>query len=134
MSDESKSKSNKSVVGAGAAGAGSGTLIVMLANHLPPNSAAKDILITSAPTLAVTISAVTTFCISKIKDHLKNKELKKVMEDAKISLTKNLKNPETSTEHKNSIRKRLEQLEELEVDSKLQSVKKLMKSDVSNLS
>lgn len=128
MAEIHDKKGNKAAIGAGVSGASGGTLIVMLANSFPVGSQAQEILIHAAPTIAITLGAITSVCLEKIVRYLEDKDIEKALSVAKQSFTESLKNPETSSEHKNNLRESLEQLELIELESKMDNVKSLIKT------
>jgi len=124
---------SKTTIGAGFTGASGVTLVVIIANSLPETAVAmKQILIHSAPSLSIGLSILSAEIWIRIKRILKQKEVDKAVLGVKASLEKCLKNPETSIEHKNDMRKSLEHLEKTEIKAKLGAVKELINTNISN--
>lgn len=132
MAGAKEKNNNKNAIGAGVTGAGGGTFIVMLANSFPEGSQAQEILTLVAPSLTIAIGAIASVCLAKMIQHLENRDIEKALSVAKTSFSQSLKNPETSTEHKNNLRKSLEQLELIDLESKMSNVKNLIKVSTTN--
>ncbi len=120
-----RQKSGGSRLPAGAAGAGGGTLLVLLANNLPPTNPWKSWLALIAPSVSVAVTALAALLKRYFETRLARRELISLISEAKQTLTAALANPQTSEEHKTQLRKELEKLELLSVQADLEKIKAL---------
>lgn len=129
MSPEDEARTTKSgKAGAGVAGAGGGTLVALLATSLDDNNSLREWLIYAAPTVSVGLSGIWLWLQGKVVNRVRDREARGIIEDAKLELEAALLNPNTSDEHKDLIRKKLEEFELVNIDrvmKKLQSLEHL---------
>jgi hypothetical protein len=111
---------------AGVAGAGGGTLLVLLANNLPPGNTWKPWLLIIAPSASVTISVVASWVKHYFEKKLNTRELEILIAQSKETLRSALNNDQTSPEHKAELRKNLEELERLLVNRDIENIKALV--------
>jgi hypothetical protein len=118
----------RSKAGSGAAGAGSGTLLVLLANNLPHDNPWKSWLILIAPSLSVAIGILYSWARKSVESYLNKRELAQLIRNAKKTLTEAVQNPNTSEEHRQQLRKELEELEVLLVRTDVDRIRILTSS------
>jgi len=114
-----KKSDTANVVGAGAAGGGIGTIIAAIANSMPDGAAYKSILTVSAPLIAVGISGFWLFLkavyidpfVDKKKNEAADAAMDKILSNAQDNASKVLNDSNSSEEHKQEVRKILEDLE-----------------------
>lgn len=114
-SDGSKKRPD-SKFGAGAAGAGGGTLLVLLARNLPDSHPWKSWLIIIAPSTTVFLSGVWLWLRALVTTRAGRLETERLIEQAKATLERGINNPLTSPEHRQTLRKKYEELELLQVE------------------
>ena len=120
-------------VGAGAAGVGGGTLIVLIANNLPSDSAIKPWLLLLSPAASVSLSALWLWLRIEIANYVQDNRVKSLAKAAKSALEEALQNPHTSDGHKSRIREQLEEVESLLATrhlTKLKDLRPVTASDV----
>lgn len=113
----------ESKAGAGAAGAGGGTLLVMLANTL--SNPWKSWLIVDSPSVSIILSALWLWCQVGIANYVQDLKLKQLVRSTKAILLEALDNPNTSDDHREAIRKRLEELELIIADRQMKQIRSL---------
>jgi hypothetical protein len=109
------------VVGASAAGGGIGTVIAAIANGMPEHSSYKSLLTVSAPLITVGISGLWLFIktvyidpfAARKKYQASDTAMEKVLADARTNAEKVLNDSNSSQEHKQEVRKMVEDLEKL---------------------
>ena len=112
------------------AGAGGGTLIAVIANHLPESSIWKPLLSYAAPSFAVFLSVFWRWVQTIVWRWIENEVLRsirdyktsKLYKKAKARLMIALKNPNTSAVHRKSIQEKLETLETLATNRDLREL------------
>jgi hypothetical protein len=127
------SKPKESKAGAGAAGISGGTFLVALANSLPEGSRAKFWLTLIAPSVSVVLSVMWLWAQVEIANYMQDRKLKSLVSDAKSNLQEALNNPNTSEEHRNVIRKKLEEIELIVADRELGRIKSLSPISLSDV-
>lgn len=105
------SKVNTSKSTAPLAGASGGTLAMLISTSLPEGNFLKEFLLYSAPTISVAIGALVAWVQIKIANYAIDREAKILYEDLKSRLKQMLESSETSPQHKEELRKKLEELE-----------------------
>lgn len=100
-------------------GVGGGTLFVLWAQSLPKPWGLW--LETAAPSVTVIVSAV----YALVRRYLSRRELQLALAEAKRTLKEALQDPDTSQEHKESVRRSLEKLEIFDVQVKMQHIEAL---------
>jgi hypothetical protein len=110
--------------GASLAGAGGGTLLVLLARALPDGSPWKPWATLLAPTLSVTMSAALLWLTATVNTYFRIKRKDWFLNRIQANLEKALDNPRTSAEHKDKLRKHLEELEIAKTEADLQLIKR----------
>ncbi|HTS18342.1 MAG TPA: hypothetical protein VMP11_12265 [Verrucomicrobiae bacterium] len=115
-----------SQLGSKAAGASIGTALVGAANALPEDSALKRPLLLVAPTLSVALDAAVSWGFSWLKHWHTSRNLKKAVSEAMARINDSLHNQDTSEDHKKEVRKDLEQLERLDINTKMERVQTLI--------
>lgn len=133
MADMSPPKGAESKVGAGAAGVGGGTLLVVIANNLREGNPFKPWLVLAAPSVSIFVGALWLWFRVKVANHLRDREAQLLIDSAKRTLEEALNNPNTSDEHRLTIRKELEKLELLAVGRYLERIKSLKIITESNI-
>jgi hypothetical protein len=123
--NRSVATSKKATVGGKAAGVGGGTLTVFLASVLPEHSPLRPWLLFAAPTISVTISAVSTWAIRQSSQYFRARAFRSELDRARQTVQKGLKTEGTSPQHKALIRKKLEELDNIEIDNTLNRVRNL---------
>jgi hypothetical protein len=123
--DTASIETSSSRAGAGFAGAGGGTLLAVLAAHLPDNDAAKPWLLYLAPSVSIVLSAVWIWVQVQIANRFRDKEVHQLFERARGTLQEALENPNTSPEHRQTLQKQLEELEMLNVKRVMDRIKSL---------
>lgn len=113
----------ESKAGAGAAGAGGGTLLVMLANTL--SNLWKSWLIVASPSVSIILSALWLWFQVGIANYVQDLKLKQLVRSTKAILLEALDNPNTSDDHREAIRKRLEELELIIADRQMKQIRSL---------
>lgn len=114
-----------SKVGATATGAGSGTLLVIIAESLPETNPLKSWLVIVAPTLSVTLSALWYWAQIEIANYLQEKKIYTLVQKTKKTLLVALNNSDTSNEHREAIRRKLEELELIVSDQQMKKIRSL---------
>jgi hypothetical protein len=122
---EDTSKSKESKAGAGAAGIGGGTLLVTLANSLPNESRIKFWLILISPSVSVVLSVIWLWAQVEIANYMQDRKLRSLVKSIKTTLQDALNNPNTSEDHRNVIRKKLEEVEIIIADRELGKIRSL---------
>jgi hypothetical protein len=112
-----------SKTGAGAAGVGGGTLLVVIANSLPENNKLKPWLIWAAPSVSVFLGGLWLWLQVKIANHLRDREVRLLINNARKTLEEALNNPKTSEPHRARIRRQLEKLEQVSIDRQMERIK-----------
>jgi hypothetical protein len=125
MTNPVKPDQVESKTGAGFAGAGGGTLVAVIASGLEESNPLKHSLLYAAPSLSILLSAAWIWAQVAIANYFRDKEVQLLVGSAKSALESALKNPNTSIEHKEKIRKELEQLELVTVESLMSRVNSL---------
>jgi hypothetical protein len=127
MSTDSSPKTTQdSKAGAGAAGVGGGTLLVLLANNLPPQDAKlKTCLLLAAPSLSIFLGGVWLWLQLRIANYLQDREALAIIDSAKVTLEQALKNTNTSEDHRAKLRTQLETLELIAVERQMDRIKAL---------
>src|SRR6185503_1571033 len=95
------------------------------ANNLPEGSQWKSWMIIIAPSASVAVSVCYAWIKISLERYLKKRELKSKFSQARNTLLEALDNPRTSEEHRAQLRKELEQLELLLVQSDLERIRLL---------
>jgi len=127
------STDNYSKISAGAAGIGGGTLFVLIANSLPPDSVMKPWLLLITPAVSITLSAIWLWIRVEIANYVQDLQVKSLAKAAKVALENALLNPHTSAAHKSRIRENLEEVEILLTTrhlTRLKNFKPMTGSDV----
>ncbi len=132
MSRNTKAISNKksNVVSAGAAGGGIGTLIASFADSLPEDNEFKTFLTVTAPIITVGISGLWLFIktvyidpfAASRKHQSTHKHISKLLEDAKRTEELIVNDPNSTDDHKKQIRKKVEELEKVLIDTIIDNV------------
>lgn len=123
--DEAKPRKSR-LHGSGAgAGAGGGTLLVLLANNLPPGNQWKPWLVLIAPSLTIGISALWSWLRRKIESLLAERAFLAWIEKAKGQLQGAMQNPLTSEGHKAELAREMEKLESLAVQTAMRKAGRL---------
>jgi hypothetical protein len=124
-----KTKSAQGKLGAGAAGAGSGTLLVLLARNLADDSPWKSWLIIIAPSATVFASVLWLWIRHALHEFTKRRQATRVIRQAKVTLEVAMQNQLTSTQHREMLRRKYEELELLEIDGLSQRLQVLSEID-----
>lgn len=111
---------------AGAGGVGGGTLLVVIANSLPSDHWARDILLWAAPAASVTLTGLWLWVQRRVPEIYHERRRRKAIREAKQSLTEAIENPHTSDPHRNDMRNELEAIELLEAQEHVQRVRLLI--------
>lgn len=119
------SKPKESKTSAGAVGIGGGTFLVALANSFPEGSRVRFWLTLIAPSVSAVLSVMWLWAQVEIANYVQDRKLKSLVRDAKSNLQEALNNPNTSEEHRNVIRKKLEEIELIVADRELGRIKSL---------
>ena len=118
-------KPRESKAAAGAAGIGGGTILAAIANYLPPTSPFRTGLILVSPSVSVVLGLVWLWAQVEIANYVQDRKLTSLVQNTKATLVEALRNPTTSLEHKEVIRKKLEELELMIADRGLLRIKSL---------
>lgn len=127
----SQSKSKKTdVVSAGAAGGGLGTLLISFAEGLPETNEWKTFLTLSAPIITVGISGIWLFVktvyidpqVASMKHKSSHAHISKLIEDAKKVEQIVLSDPNSSEEHKQQMRSKVEELKRILISEMINNV------------
>ena len=110
-SAEEASPTRSSKVAAGAAGISGGSLLVVLAQNLPESNPCKKWLILCAPAATTGMSALWLW----ICQLMQTQKHRKVIQEAQETLHKRMEDLNTSPEHREMLRKELEQIQIIEV-------------------
>jgi hypothetical protein len=108
---------------AGAGGIGGGTLLVVIANWLPSDHWARDLLIWAAPAASVTLTGIWLWVQRRVPELYKERKQQKVIAKAKHTLTQGIENPHTSDAHRANLRSELEAIEVLEAQAHVERVR-----------
>lgn len=98
---------SRTTVRAGLAGAGGGTSLVLVAESFPPGSL-RSIALYVAPSASVIIGSIFFYVEIQAKRYLQQRLVRRL----RLTLEEYLQNPHTSEEHKITLRKRLELVEQ----------------------
>jgi hypothetical protein len=105
------------------AGAGGGTLIVTLANLIPDSyKGIKDLLILSAPSIAVGIGYIYNIANKRIKDYFIEIEKQKILKETNKILQEMLNNPNLSKDSKEKVRKAIDEFNDIRLQSMKQKL------------
>src|SRR4051812_39263746 len=119
------SERKQSRAGAGVAGAGAGTALVLVANGLHEGHPLKPLLSYAAPSATVLFGVACFWIQREGFDLLHDWRIRRRGNRAKRRFHESLNNPDTSEEHKNAIRKKLEELELVIANRDLQQIEAL---------
>jgi hypothetical protein len=119
--------SSRTTTGAGATGASAGTLLVLLARNLPDNNPWKSWALILAPSLAVLLSWLLVRVRLEADYYLSKRNRQRVFDNITARIREALDNPLTSEEHKDSMRKQLEQVEKLRIDAEREQLQLVLK-------
>jgi len=127
MAEESTPRgSNKSSrLFSGAAGAGSGTLLVLLANNLPPSNPWKSWLVIAAPSATVFASVVWIKATAALNAYLRKRELDDLLKRAQVTVVEAMKNDKISAEDREQLQSQYGQLQLLLFQSDVERIKTL---------
>src|SRR5690242_12571407 len=104
---EPNSGIERSTATAGAGGIGGGTLLVVIANWLPSGHL-RDLLIWAAPAASVTLTGLWLWVQRRVPEIYRERTQRKVIREAKETLTRGIANPHTSEPHRATLRNELE--------------------------
>lgn len=100
-------------------------MLVVLARSLPDTSPWKTPLLIVAPAATVFFSAAWLFALTVAKQFYRQRQRDKIFAKAKKTLAEGIDNPHASEEHRVELRKRLEDLRLLELESYSKEIKVL---------
>jgi len=120
-----KQDEKESKAGAIAAGAGGGTLLAVVANTLPESNPAKPWLLLCAPSASIFLSAMWLWAQRQIILYLRDREFRTATRRLIESLEQALDNTRTSPEHRDELRRRLEQVQLVTADKRLEEIRAL---------
>ncbi len=106
------------------AGAGGGTLLVLVANILRSDNPLRPVLLYVAPTFSVFSSALLVWMHRATTEYLDSRAMEINYQRAKKTIERVLANPNTSEEHKASLRRKIEQAETAMADNQLERLVK----------
>ncbi|MFI3219619.1 MAG: hypothetical protein QX189_10935 [Methylococcales bacterium] len=121
-------KNKSSSIAMGAAGAGGGTLLVLLANNLPDASLFKSWLVIIAPSASVFLGSLLFWLKNKVSSYFENKMVQNELEKIREMLKTALNDDNTSEQHKEEMRKKLESLDKIAVNIRLNKIKVVVQS------
>jgi hypothetical protein len=128
--DSKQSKTN-----AGFAGASGGTLVAIVASQLPDDSPAKNLLIYLAPSTSILFTLLWGWIQSRIVNYVKDQEAERLIKKAKVKIEEGIANPNISDEHREYLRKRLQEFDAISIDrlkSQIQAISIYTIEDVKN--
>jgi hypothetical protein len=128
--DSKQSKTN-----AGFAGASGGTLVAIVASQLPDDSPAKNLLIYLAPSISILFTLLWEWIQARIVNYFKDQEAERLIKKAKIRIEEGIANPNISDEHREYLRQRLQEFDEISIDrlkSQIQAISIYTFEDVKN--
>ena len=118
---EVRGRPTASKAGSGVGGAGAGTGLVAIAESIGPTTTWGAILLYAAPVASVLIGSGLYFVQLQTNRYLQGR----VAKGAVNTLTKLLKNPQTSDAHKAQIRRQLEEIESVVARNEVERVKEI---------
>ena len=93
-------------------GGGTGTLLIYLAESLPPSNPYRDIFVIIAPSAAVAITSFWVWTMGEINKRRKEKLIKKTLAETAENLHKKIADPSISQKQKKIYEKQLAILDE----------------------
>ena len=110
---EPQKKSGEATIGADAAGVGGGcgTILVALAESLPPDDPWRPWLLYLAPSVTVILSGLWLYAKYRVVEWARNRDIDTVIQQAKKLFQDAVDNPNTSPEHVDVLRSEIEELE-----------------------
>ena len=123
----SRASKRASATSAGAAGASAGTLLVLLARNLPDSNPWKSWALVLAPSLSVFLSWLLIRVRHEAEYYLAKRNRQRVFDAIIAKIREALDNPLTSEEHKQTMRKELEQVEKLRIDAEREQLQLVLK-------
>lgn len=111
-------KPTRSQIGTAASGAGGGTLLLLLVNAIPDSNPSKKWLLLLVPSVTIVIAYTARHAITFYNDFQKNRHIKK----AKTTISSYLTNDQTSDTHKQTLRNKLEIIENIDVDNTIKRI------------
>jgi len=115
--------------GASIAGAGGGTALFLLFNTLSDENPVKKPLLFLVPTFSVTVSGISLFLQKQVKFLWKNRKLKVAEKELERVANARLNDPNTSEEQKKEIRKKVEEVQKIGIDNRINKVKALYEDE-----
>ena len=106
-------------------GAGSGTMILLLVKALPNTFFLKNYLIILSPAIATGLSLLFDWGFCKIKQYLDEKRLKQNLKILEEKCKEEISDPGISEERRILLKKRLEQIKDIERDYYLKQIKSI---------
>jgi len=101
--------------GSAVAGASGGTLLVLLANELPPTNL-RSFLILAAPAFTVVTAKVWSWCMEAADRRVREMQAKSAISRMRGVIEKALARTGNSEEHQMNLKRRLEELDNFEID------------------
>jgi hypothetical protein len=126
------SRSNSSKLGAAGAGASGGTLLVLVANNLPPDHPLRPWLLGLAPTVAVALSWLAGWLKDLLDNWRDERDLATLIKQARETLEAATQDPIYSAEQREAFRKDLEALERIAADRRLARAKAISQRQAGN--
>ena len=125
MSDRNVGLSSPSSTkaGAGAAGMGGGTLLIVLANHLPVQSPLREWLILVSPSVSVMLSVGWWFLLEWIVETMRERQFRSFVSTARRNLREQLTDSSLSDAERNLIVNTLHELLQIESARYIQKIK-----------
>jgi hypothetical protein len=99
------------IVANGIAGAGGGTIIVALANMLPEGNNLRPVLLYLSPSISIAFLAIWVWAKLKIKNAIRDREVKNAYCTAKQYVDEASQNPQASKEHIKCLNEQLEKMQ-----------------------
>jgi hypothetical protein len=119
---ESPQKDNGAKPSDALAGAGGGTLLILLARQLAESNPYKPYALLLAPSLSVLITTGLLWLRGTLRTYYELKSKDWLFNRVQSTFEKCLDNPRTSVEHKEKLRKQLEELETARAKADLQLI------------
>jgi hypothetical protein len=111
----------------GAGGIGSGTLLVVVADQLSKNSPIRPYLYWAAPSASVVLTGVWWWIVAKSLGWLRRREADSLKNRLRKTLERGIASTQTSEGHRNQLRAKLEELENLDVEADFARLKAFQK-------
>lgn len=123
-------KSKKVTTSGKAVGVSGGTLVVLLSKSLPDTSPLKPWILLAAPTVAVVMSEGSTWLLYRFGSWWKDRTLAAELRRAREAVQKGLQTTGTSAQHKSELRKKMEEIDRIEVDNSMERIRLLSSQSI----